>query len=644
MLNPFEHWYDATQDDCHAQVFRFVNKIEQEQADVYDRLMTLESLYDKHSPEGSLAEDPRAAGEMLNDMYENVVASNVDTTYASIATAEIRARFLTDGAGWSTQRRAAKMELYAEGLGKQLAIHRKCRLAFREAAKIGGGLVKVYADRWDQVCVEHIPLVEIVVPDADHQSGAPPLQLHHVMRNYDRDRLKAEFPEYADEIEAFRGTTLPANVMDRHPTRSSWAHNKVTVIESWRLPIGVRPAKDGEKSSKGARYVPGRHTITIATRTLLDEPYHKPYHPIAVIEWSARNGSFFPISGSERIVGLQRALNLRNWTIEQMLQQNARVTTWVRPADFGAVTKMQATEVGNFIPIKGEYPKTETPPAVHPELLNSRIQLKQSAADEFGQSQARQRGEIPAGLQTGAAVREATSAQTQRYAPQEAAFEQLVLDVNWLMIDACKDLGKAAPTVLESRWQQPIGWGEVDMGQVKIQIAAASTLPRTAAGREQTILEWAQAGVISTDTFRRLIGHPDLESEMSQYTAALDVIDLEIEAILDGGTAVPEPYDNLKMIEWRATQMYNRIRPSGRRKGAPEAVLESLRDYIDQAAFLASMQAQNDNAAPGAMPGAAPAGPPGQDAIATPPGGGPPTAALSPQAMQLRGTAIPSAA
>lgn len=614
---PNEHWYEAPEEDCHAQVFRFVARVEQEQGDIYDRLLTLESLYDKHSPDGSLADDPRSAAELLNDMYENVVASNVDTTYASIATTEVRARLLTDGADWGTMRRAAKMELYVEGLGKLNDRHKKCRLAFREAAKKGAGLVKVTANRWDEVAVEHIPIEEIVVPDADNRSGAPPLQLHHVMRRYDRDQLKAEFPEAADEIDAYRGVTLPANAMDRGPAKTGWVHNKITVIESWRLPIGKKPAK-GDRSSKGARYVPGRHTITIAHRTLLDEEYNEPHYPIAVIAWSERKGSFYPISGAERIVGIQRALNLRNWTIERMLQQNAHVTTWVRPADMGAV--MRTTEVGNWVPIKGEYPKTETPPAVHPELINSRLQLKQAAADEFGQSQARVRGDIPAGLQTGAAVREYRTSSTQRYAPQEADFERLVLDVVWLEIAACRALGKLAPTVIETRWQRPIRWREVDMGQVRIQISAASTLPREAAGREQTILEWAQAGVISTDTFRRLIGHPDLESEMSMYTAALDAIDLDIEAILDGGSAVPEPYDNLKMIEWRATQRYNQIR-----RRAPEVILESLRDYIDQAAFLSSMQAANENAGP--MPGAA--GPDGAQ----------PTAALSQQAMQLKATA-----
>lgn len=632
-----QHWHLADKNEVHGPVFAFVNRVEIEQSDVYDRLLSLQSLYDKHSPDGNLFDDPRSAQQLLNDMAENVIARNVDTTYAAVATAEIRARFLTTGADWSTQRRAAKLEYYAEGLAKQLDCHRKCRLAFKEAAKVGGGLVKAYADRWGDIAVEHIALEDIVVPDVDNRSGAPPLQLHHVMRNYDKARLRAEFPDAAEAIDSTLPGSLPMTAVRGTDVQASGRPgSKIAVIESWILPIGKRPAKDDKvKSSRGARYVPGRHTITIANKTLLDEPYHKPYYPIAVISWSERKGSFYPISGAERIAGIQRSLNKRNWTIERMLQQNAFINTYVRPSDFGVASK--TTEFGNIIPIKGDFPQHQTPPAVHPELYKSREDLKQSAAYEFGQSDFSLQSRIPAGLETGAAVREARESITQRFAPQEADFERLFLDVVWLVIDACKELGKDAPTIIETRWQKPIRWKDVDMGQVRIQIEAASTLPRSAAGREQTILEWAQAGVISTDSFRRMINHPDLESELSMYTAALDVIDQQIETILDGGYAVPEPYDNLKMIEWRGTGRYDIARMAG----APEEVLEALRDYISQAAYLSAMQAENDNAAAGAQPGMATGAGPQPGAV--PPGigemgapGARPTAALAPEAMNLQ--------
>lgn len=623
--SPLEQWYVAPKNEAHSKVFDFVRRIETEQGDIYDRLAQLESLYDQYSPTGDDTTSPSAK---LTNVSENVIASNVDTVYASVAATEVRARFMTDGADWSVQRRAKKMEFYSEGLGKIHNVHRKCRIAFKESSKKGGGHIKVYGDRWDDLVVEHVPLEDLIVPDCDSRSGAPPLQMHHVQRNYDRDRLRAEYPEHAEDIDSSYGSRAmtTSGLLSATGYRSSDA-NKIVVIDSIRLPIGKRPAKKNLRSPKGARYVPGRRTVTIENKTLLDEPYHKPYYPIASVAWSDRQGSFYPISGAERIAGHQRSLNKRNWQIERVLDQNALLTTYVRPSDGNLSVK--TTKVGNVAVVKGDYPQTPAPPLVHPETYNSRVQLKQSAAEDFGgagllASQSR----IPAGLETGAAVREARASVTQRFAPQESDFEQLVLDVYFLMIDACKDLGEAAPTVLESRWHKPIKWSDVDMGQVKIQIAAASTLPRTPAGREQTLLEWAQAGIISTDSAKRLIDHPDLERELSMYTSALEVIEMQLEVILDGGTAVPEPFDNLEMAVWRATATYNNARMGG----APESILEALYDYGTLAAFLVSQkqQPQNQNAP---APDIAAQG--GQPIPVGPPTAGQPTAALAPEAMQL---------
>jgi hypothetical protein len=367
--------------------------------------------------------------------------------------------------------------------------------------------------------------------------------------------------------------------------------------------------------------------ISIENATLLDEDYHKPYYPFAMITWLSREGSFYGISLGERIAGIQRALNKRNWQIERTLDQSANLTTFVRPAD-GDI-RVRTTKIGNVVPIKGDYPQTPTPPAVHPETYKSRLDLRESAFEESGVSRLASQSKKPAGVDSGAALREYRDQTTVRFAPQEQDFEQLVLDAQWLALDACKDLGDEAPTIVrQSRWQPSIPWSKVDMGELKIQLAAASSTPRTPAGRMQQVIEWAQAGVISQDDARRLMDHPDLEGAMSLYTAALESIEEALELILDGEIIVPEPYDNLAMAMWRGTGRYDMARIAG----APEEVLESLRDYISQAAYLSAMQAENDNAAaPGAQPGMAP---PGIGEM-TPPSARP-QAALAPEAMNLQ--------
>jgi hypothetical protein len=613
-----EDWYYAEKDNAHAAVWANVKRIEQDQGEYFDRLRLLEALYDPHSPTG---DDQSSAPSRQVNVTENLVASNVDAVFATTFQADVRPRYLTDGADFSTQRRAKKMEYYSEGLGEQLELNRKCRLAAKEAPKKGAGIIKVYATRWDEPAIEHVRLEDLYVPDEDSDSGGEPLQMHHVQRNYDRDRLKAEYPDHADEIDTLYGMRT-GTTLDAYATGSLTARRKLTVIESVRLPIGKRPANDSKPAKGKARYVPGRRTVTIENATLVDEPYHKPYHQYAVMSWSERQGSFYPISGAERIAGHQNALNKRNWQIERVLDQNAMVTTYVRPGDSNL--QVRTTKIGNVVTIKGDYPQAPILPAVHTETYNSRVDIRESAKVEFGLPNLADGRSIPAGLETGAAVREARAAQTQHFSPQESAFEAFVLDVHWLLVDVCKDLGAAAPTVLESRWHKPIKWSDVDMGQVKIQIEAASTLPRMPAGREQTLLEWAQAGIISSDSARRLIGHPDLERELSMYTSALEAIEMTIEEIFDGGQGWPEPFDNLRMVVWRGTASYNNARIAG----APEDVLDALGDYISQASFLVDQMAVNDNAA--ASSGAAPT--PGE----VPAPGGQPTAALAPEAMQLR--------
>jgi len=401
MNTPRDDWYTQPKNEVHESVFRFVRKIEDEQGDAYDRLASLESLYDPYSPTG----DDTDPSQRLANVSENLIASNIDTVFASIAHADIRARYQTDGADWSTQRRAKKMEYYGEGLGKQLGLTAKCKTAFREAPKKGMGLTKVYADRWDRPVIEVVAIEDVVVPDCDSRVGALPLQLHHVQRNYDRDKLRAEYPDHEDEIDqAYSMRSMTGSSL-------STSNNKLTVIESIRLPIGRRRDEGTTKAKRAAkvpggkaRYVPGRRTITIEGATLLDEEYHDEFYPFAMVVWSERNGSFYPISGAERIMGIQRALNKRNWQIERVLDQNALLTTYVRPADGNLSVK--TTKAGNIAVIKGDYPHTPNPPLIAAETYQSRHDLKESAPEQMGVSRFSSQSTIPPGLETGAAVRE----------------------------------------------------------------------------------------------------------------------------------------------------------------------------------------------------------------------------------------------
>lgn len=621
-------WWNAPKGEAHSQILQYVQGVEQRQSRLYDKFLKLDGMYDPNSVRSEIYGRP--GNESLGLVTENVIASNVDTVTAAVASTYIRARFMTDGGDWSTQRTARHLEWYADALSKLCDLTTKCQRAFKGAALKGTGLVAIFADGNDNVCAEYVPVDEIIV-DESESHAAVPKQLH---RRYlvDRDELKMRYPGNDQAIESAQ--YAGRGIWRIWTTHRPFESNEVLVVHSWRLPVGT-PGKKG--------YKPGREVVSLDGTSIFDKKYEKPFFPFARFVWSEPDQGWYGIGGAERIAGHQRALNRRNWQIDRLLQQNAVPTTYVRQADANLRTQT-TNELGTIAVVRGDIPVTVHQPIVNKETYQSRDQLKESAFQEFGVSMLAAQSRKPAGLDSGVALREYKDSTTQRFAMQEAGFERLMLDCVVLALDVCKDLGANAPAMMRrSKFgARKISWASVEMKDVKVQIAAASTLSQTPAGRMQTVLEWAQAGVVSQDEARRLMQHPDLERAMSIYTAALEAVEHALEEIEDGASLMPEPFDNLQMIVWRGQMEYLRIRD----EGAPETILEALRQYVVQAAWVMSQKnaPANDQAAAGAgaMPAAAPGAMPGPgpDSMPALPGGppanSPAVAALSPQAMQLR--------
>lgn len=602
-----ERWWKAEKGKAHASTVAYVKRAEQELGAVFERIFLLECLYDPNSP------DADSSANNQDRVTENAIASNVDTVAAVVATADIRSRYLSDGADWETQRLLRRLEWYSEDLQARYEVLAKCRRAFKEAAKKGNGLTKVH-NVLGKPRVEHVLIENIVVPPEEARDGRTPMQIHQ-WDYVDADELTTRFPKKKEEIERARRSGSR-----RYASHSFKLSNAVECLWSYRLPIG-------DKGDEG--YVPGRVTLVMDGCDLMDKPWERAYFPFGMITWTERTTSFYGIGGAERIMGIQRALNRRNWQIERALDQVAMPTTYVRPADANLMVK--SNRVGSVAVVRGDYPQTVSPQALPGETYQSRRDLRESAQQEFGQTTMAVHGAKPSGLDSAVALREFKDQTTQRFGMQEKDFETLVLTTNWLLLDSCKELGAKAPEVTRrTRFgARRLSWKKVDISHLKVQMKAAANMNRTPAGRTQLVIEFAQAGIISTDQARRLTQHPDLERELSLYTAALESIEHDLDEIADGGTVMPEPYTNLEMAVWRGQREYLIWRDDG----APEDILESLRQYIVVAAArIADMEtAANQNVA-GPMPGAEmPQVPAGAMPAETPP-----QAALASQAMQLR--------
>lgn len=610
-------WWKAPKNEAHKKTIEFVNRAEDELGDTFTRLFRLEYLYDPNNPDADRRQQDRVT--------ENAIASNVDTVHAVIAAVDIRPRYMTDGADWKQQRTARRLEWYSEDLGIRYDVLPKCRKAFKECAKKGNGLVKVHAVFYEPR-VEHVLIENVVVPEDECRDGREPRQMHQ-WDYIDADELEARFPDAVAEIRKARET-------GRRRRGSYSRHllsNDIECLWSYRLPVGV-------KGKKG--YKPGRVTLVINEKTLLDKDLDKPHFPFAAVIWSDRINSYYKISAAERIMGIQRALNKNNWVIEKGNDNTVAPPIYVRPADANIGAK--SNRINGYTVYRGDKPETVQHQTVSNETYNRNRSLKEAAQQEFGQTSMATHGAKPAGLDSGIALREFKDQTTQRFAAQEASFEYLLLWSHYLLIEVCKELGAKAPKVTRrTRFgRETMAWKDVDLGDVRVQMKAAANLNRTPAGRTQLVIEFAQAGIISTDQARRLLQHPDIERELSLYTSALEAVEHALDAIADGKVVVPEPYDNHEMIVWRGQREYLQWRDDG----APEEVLEALRQYIVTAAWFVSKKgAVNQNMAPGAAPadpamGAAPpdAMAPGAVPPMADPAAAPPAAAFSQQAMALR--------
>ncbi len=571
-----QRWWNAEKGDVHNRVFQYVRGVERAQFALYDWFSRLEAAYDTHPRANSLVDQ-----NQLGRVSENVIASNVDTVSANVATVDVRARFETTDGDWASQRRAKKLEWYCDGLAALFDVGDLCRRGFKSGAALKGTAVNFgHIDEFGEIRLESIMPDDVVVDELESHNGLP--KQMHLRTFVDRDDLRAQYPKFEAQID--RAQTGDAALWRKWSGYRPIAPGEIVVIRSWRLPIGPKGHKN---------YVPGRECITIDGCDLLDRKYHADHYPIPKMVWSKAPRGWFGIGLAERIVGIQYALNRRNWQIEQTLNKSASPTTYVNIADANMIAKT-VDKIGNLAVYKAGVPVTPNPPLVSGETYQSRIDLKAAAFAETGVSQMAAQSVKPVGIDSAVGLREFRDQGTQRFAIQAKAYEQFWLDTILLLLELCKELGDDAPVIDHKAkfGSKKIKWSDVDMGDLKVQISAASTLSQTPAGRAQTVTEWSQAGLISTDEARRLLGHSDIERSMSLWNAAIEDVEHSLEMIEEGEVVTVEPYMNLQMIVTRGQSEYLRIM----NLGAPEEILESLRDFITTAAFLIDQKKQAQQA------------------------------------------------
>lgn len=571
-------WWDEEDDKVHLAIMGYVSALGQDQAPVHERHFRCAWLYNNQP----IAHDYSLLGTGIDGgpVTENVIESVIDTATSMIAKQRPRPTFQTDGALWSVQRRAKKLELFMEAEFHRLGIYDHGVRAFREGCIFGTGGVKIYRTRGKKgrAVVERFLIDELLVDERECRTGSP-RQLHQV-KLVDRSVLKAmhargkKKADIAALIDLANDDEAGDNSF-RNLGRKRLDPNQVRVVESWHLPSGPG-AKDG------------RHVITLDSGTLLDEPWERDDFPFVFYRWSERLTGFYGRGLAEQLAGIQLRINKLNKFIAKCQDLIPIPRFFVGMADQHIKSKF-TTDIGRiYVTRTGTPPTIMNPPAVAPEIYEYKEQLKRSAYQFAGISELSAQSKKPADLESAAALREFNDIESSRFAIQAQRLEGWYLEVARQLVAVYKEIADeggepVAVWKTRSRFKQ-IDWSEVDLEEdtYSMTIEAASILSRTPAGRLQAVIELSQAGLIDQDEARRLMGHPDLERSMSLYNAAIDDAEGVIEDLIEERFTTPEPFENLAFCVKRVQEQYLRTK----RDKAPEVVLDGFRDWIDQALNL----------------------------------------------------------
>jgi len=593
VANPqVKRWWRADKgQDVLTAISAEISRCETSQLDQYERFYDLALLYD---PRDYVGRAFYAHTDEYFEKTENVCQSNVDTVTSVAARQTIRPVFLTDEGDWSTKRRAADLARYSEGMAKAQRLDEVKPRAFKDGAIFGYGLRRFEMDQNGTMTHERFPPTEVRVAEDECITQAP-RQLH-LLKMRDREELMARYPELADKIEN-EPTNSTGSFLCLVATNAT---DQLLVRESWRLPVG----KSGKRG-----YRAGRKVVSTPSLVLVDEDYEDERFPIAVIRWNERSTGWAGGGLVETLEGIQHAIDKAHAAHAAQLDLHASPVTFMSVHDQTAAEKMRVTRIGRIVPVMdmAQRPKTEIPPVFAPESERYLERMSNLSRTNSGVSEMHANGQMPARLETGAAVRESNDVASERFAIQEKALERWYLDCIEVMLMLCRrnhlkklptpDIGYSFAII-----KKRIKWANVDLADVAYWLQAAPQLSRTLAGRMDTIATWQNSGLITPEQARNLINHPDLDSAMSQIDGYFEYIDRTAELLLDGEYMAPDPRGDLMGLGLDRMKGHYWAALNG---GAPEELVENMRAWMDQAAFIVA-KAQAAMAPPPPMPGAPP--------------------------------------
>jgi hypothetical protein len=498
----------------------------------------------------------------------NVVQSCVDTLVSRLTQSRPRPIFLTDNGDYKARNLAKQLNQFVMGEFYRTKAYDLGTQALRDAAVLGTGCLKVYEGQDKKVHIERVLFTELLVDPNDGLYGDP--RQMYQLKLVDREVLVEMFPDKANDIMRAE-QAYPDTAGDSSKTAS----DQVMVIEGWHLPSGP-DAGDG------------RHVIACTNVTLLDEEYNKEKFPFVFLHYSQRLLGFFGQSLAEQLMGTQVEINKLLMTISRSINLVGVPRVFVE--DGSKVVKAQLNnDVGSIVTYRGTKPVYEVAPCVPAEVYAQLQRLVDYAYQQSGISALSAASKKPAGLDSGAALREYDDLQSDRFATLSKRYDNLYVELAYQAIELAKDIAErdgSYSTVYPNKdGTREVNLPESDLLQDTyiIQCYDASSLPRDPAGRLQKIIEMIQSGMVSVQEGRRMLDFPDLEQQEKLANSGEERILYILDKIIEKGEYTPpDPFMDLNLAIQISNQYYNLYMPT---KLEPERA-EMVRTFNSQAITL----------------------------------------------------------
>lgn len=516
----------------------------------------------------------------------NVVQSCVDTLVSRITQAKPSPRFLTDAGDYRERKLAKQLNQFVAGEFYQTKAYQVGEYVLRDAEVFGTGCVKVYETPDKKVGLERVLLTELLTDPNDALYGNP-RQLFQ-LKLIDRSVLSSIFPEYKSDI-AKAEQAFPDNSADAQKT----AADQVMVAECWHLPSGP---DSGD----------GRHVIVCTSGVILDEEWEKDKFPFVFLHYSNPVLGFWGQGLAEQLMGTQVEINKLLMTITKSINLVGVPRVFVE--DGSRVVKAHLNnEIGAIVTYQGTKPEYEVAPCVPAELYAQLERLVQYSYQQSGVSALSAAAQKPAGLNSGEAIRNYDDLQSDRFAALVRRYDNYYIDLAYQITDKAIEIAKRDGKY-ETVYPNKNSSKTIDLPDLKelenpfvIQCFDTSSLPRDPAGRVQAIIERMQAGLISPDEGRRLLGDLDLEQYDKLANAAEErILQILDEIVEDGKYTPPDPFMLLPLAEERVTQYYNLYMSAN----LSEDRAQKLRDFFSQIQLLKGQAQAGAMAQAGAAPGA----------------------------------------